>query len=242
MPQFEPRIMAGQHRIYVNSYDGLNWIVEPDTHDGYGPHHAEQEPIGNSVHDFILNQVREGQTFLDVGAHVGHYTLRAAKKGAKVVAAEANPATSSRLLENLIFNKLGEHVKLLAYALWDEPAMLHLAYGMEQATRSGGMRVLPYDTGVGIDVPAVTFDSLGFAVDVVKIDTEGADIRVLRGMHETIARCKPVIIVEDHSYLGYYRPEELLTAENEITGYRWKGIADYGVEGAALNYRIGMPA
>lgn len=244
MSQFEPRIMAGQHRLYVQSHDGFRWVVEPGTHDGFGPHHAEQEPFGNSVHDFIMKQIEPGMTFLDVGAHVGHYTIRAAHKGAKVVAVEANPMTSARLLENLVMNHLGGKVQLLAYALWDEPSVLHLAHGTSEEIRSGGMRVLPYDTGVGVTVPAVTFDSLGFTqVDVAKIDTEGADIRILRGMRETIARCHPVLIIEDHSYLGYYRPEEMMTALHEVPGYRWKGIADYGVEAndpGGLNYHIGM--
>jgi FkbM family methyltransferase len=238
-----------QHKVFVRSHDDLMWIMEPNTHDGFGPHHAEQEPVGNSVHDFIMDliQRRPEGVFLDIGAHVGHYTLRAARCAAHVYAVEANPATSARLLENLALNKF-TNVTLLAMAVWDAPGILHLAHGMSEEVRSGGMRVLEEDTGVGIQVPSVTVDSLALPrVDVVKIDTEGAEIAILTGMIATISRCRPVIVVENHAYLGYYQHDDLLAAEKEISRqvpYTWHDITEYGVESLAgdkgLNYRIGL--
>jgi FkbM family methyltransferase len=244
---FAPVILQGQHKLYVRSHDGLRWIIEPNTHDGFGPHHAEQEPFGNSVHDYIMGLIEPGSVFLDIGAHVGHYTLRAAKKGAKVLAVEANPATSARLLENIALNRL-KNVTLLAMAAWDHRTVVHLAHGASEEVRSGGMRVLEEDTGTGISVPALPLDCLLLGrIDVVKIDTEGADIHILRGLHDTIAMHKPVLVVENHSYLGYYQEEELHREElalTDLAGYRWHDIAEFGVQSLAgakgLNYRIGL--
>jgi FkbM family methyltransferase len=239
-----PRILSGQHKLFVRSADGLNWIVEPGAEDGYGPHHAEQEPAGNSVHDFIMGLMPRGGVFLDIGAHVGHYTLRAARVCEQVIAFEANPASSARLLENLALNSIG-NVVLMAMAAWDRTEVVHLAHGAEQRTRSGGMRVLPEDTGTGIRVPAIPVDHLTLSrnVGLIKIDTEGGDLRVLAGMRDTIRLSRPVIVVEDHSRFGYYTPGELREAEQAIGGYTWHDIAEYGVAagGAGLGYRIGRP-
>jgi FkbM family methyltransferase len=241
-----PVIMAGQHKLFIRSHDGLKWVVEPNTHDGFGPHHAEEEPYGNSVHDWIMSQIPRNGVFLDIGAHVGNYAMRAAKKARLVYAVEANPATSARLLENLALNKI-TNVILLAVAAWDSETILHLAHGASEEVRSGGMRVLPEDTGVGIRVPALPLDAFDLErIDVVKIDTEGADIAILRGLHDTIALYKPMLIIENHAYLGYYEHEDLHREERaltELAGYGWRDIKEHKVQSLAgdkgLNYRIG---
>jgi FkbM family methyltransferase len=245
-----PHVISGQHKLYARSHDGLKWIMEPGAQDGFGPHHSEQEPAGNSVHDYIMGSIPAGGTFLDIGAHVGHYTLRAALKCGWVWAVEANPETSARLKENLRLNGI-KNVTILAMAASDHRDIVHLASGIneeEDCVRSGGKRTL---TGLGtVMVPALPLDSLPFLprIDTVKIDTEGSDIAILRGMHETLARHRPKLIVEDHSYLGYYDQAELRREEEVLTdlaGYAWHDIAEFGVRaikdhGTGLNYRIGI--
>jgi hypothetical protein len=48
-------------------------------------------------------------------------------------------------------------------------------------------------------------------MDLVKLDVEGADLRALVGMRDTLARYRPVLFIEDHSIYGYYSEDELDT-------------------------------
>jgi FkbM family methyltransferase len=51
--------------------------------------------------------------------------------------------------------------------------------------------------GARVDADMVTLDSFGFAdVDLIKIDVEGTERQVLEGGAETLARCRPWVIVE----------------------------------------------
>ena len=236
-----PRVMSGRQQFFVKSGDGLMWMCDGNyAQDGYGPLH-EQEPAGHSIHDYIMGSLPEGGVFLDIGAHVGHYTLRAARKGSHVYAVEANPDTAGRLLANLELNKI-ENVTVWAVAAWDSWDVLSLA-PHDEAMRNGSQRV--HRGGGQVTVAGMPLDMLLAhvpRVDTVKMDVEGADIRVLKGMHHALCRLKPKLIIEDHSVLGYFDPDELRQAEEYLTmeaGYKWQGAAEAGVRGKFLNYRIG---
>ena len=93
--------------------------------------------------------------------------------------------------------------------------------------------------GIPLDYPLYDVPAL----DLVKIDTEGADLHVLTGMWEAIKRLRPKLLIEDHSIYGYYKPRELTRMEARISehaGYEWRSAQDEGVQGL-INYRIGTP-
>jgi FkbM family methyltransferase len=49
-----------------------------------------------------------------------------------------------------------------------------------------------------VEIQAVTIDSFGWDdVDAIKLDVEGHEFEALAGAHETIRRCKPVILIEE---------------------------------------------
>src|SRR5205823_185686 len=60
----------------------------------------------------------------------------------------------------------------------------------------------------------------GITPDLVKLDVEGADLRALRGMAGTLARCRPKLLIERHDIYGYYKLGEL-TGLLESLGYSW---------------------
>jgi hypothetical protein len=64
------------------------------------------------------------------------------------------------------------------------------------------------------------------SVDLVKVDTQGYDLRVLRGSAETLARCRPAVLVEAifaPLYRGQASFDELLGFLTEA-GYRLSGV------------------
>jgi len=141
----------------------------------------------------------KGEIFLDVGAHIGKYTLRAAKtvedKGL-VVAIEAHPLNYQTLKRNIELNK-ARNVIALNLVAWNEDCKLQFFFGS-----ASGQHSAKADSGCGsLEVEARALDhvleKLGVGlVNWVKIDVEGAEFEVLRGLEETITKYKPKMIVE----------------------------------------------
>ena len=194
--------------------DGYTWVQGGPGSDesiGYDPHEANLE----AVFRWLLG----GGVLVDVGAHVGHWTVRLAGQAAKVIAVEPDPATVGVLIENCILNGLG-NVTVVEAAAWDSDEMLRLEDPLGRE-RSGTNRTLPGDGGT---VRGRTLDDILAGEDeirLVKIDVEGADLHALRGLRETLARCQPAMIVERHDFLGYYQAGDLFSLLGEL-GYRWR--------------------
>jgi FkbM family methyltransferase len=139
---------------------------------------------------WLLENIRRGDTFIDVGAHAGYYTLIAARlvgdKG-RVYAFEPDP-TNCRLLEcNVALNGL-TNVMIEPKAVVDMtgPRKLYLS-----TTNSGDHRLCQTDdTREAVAVEAVALDDYfrdkDKRIDFVKIDTQGAEVLVLTGMRATL--------------------------------------------------------
>lgn len=169
----------------------------------------------------VLDRIPDGGVFLDVGAHVGHYALRAAAKASKVIAVEANPDTAARLEHNLGLNSIA-NVAVHNVAAWDERTRMNLL-SPHACARDGSTQVLAAGEGDEGFVDGLPLDDLLAAedrLDLVKLDVEGADLHALRGMAGTLARLRPVLFIEDHSIYGYYDRDELNRLLGEL-GYRW---------------------
>lgn len=230
--------------VIVN--DGLRWVVDSphshdETDDWLGPEH--EDTITGTVLGLIpawTGQYPEPRpVFLDVGAHVGHYTVRAAARGARVIAVEANPDTAGRLYTNVIINGLDDAVKIIPHAAWDQAEpMAYLGRDARRRNASGQARPA-VDDGTGAVLWSVVLDDmLGLEpVAMVKIDTEGAEMHVLRGLRATLRRCRPVLWIEDHAWLGLYTTAELYGLLAEL-GY---AIADGGTW-SGLQYWHCVPA
>jgi len=147
---------------------------------------------------FITEFLREGDTFVDVGANIGLYTLPAAAKKARVVAVEPSAKNRGRLEENLALNGLTS-VKIEACALGeiegemafcDDDALAHVEIA-----------------GDGPKVPVKRLDAIlpGGEIALLKVDVEGFELAVFRGAEIAMRAGRlPVILFEmNHSYERY---------------------------------------
>jgi FkbM family methyltransferase len=140
-----------------------------------------------------------GQTVLDIGAHIGKYTLqfsRAVGSTGRVISVEPHPENYAMLLENLRLND-ARNVRPVKCAVWNKPLYIGLFIG-----EGSGLHSLKVNHKHGtIQVQAKTVDDLLKELDVdwvdwMKIDVEGAEADVLEGANRTIAKCKPKIVLE----------------------------------------------
>lgn len=148
--------------------------------------------------------LKPGMTFVDVGAHVGFYTLLAARLvGAqgRVYAFEPNPGIFHMLTRNVEENGYQDIVRLIPKAVSNREGKARL---FVPEGESGEATLFPSSGGKGqdIEVESTTLDSF-FAqeawpnVDLIKVDVEGAEVEVLEGMRELARKSKGLkLIVE----------------------------------------------
>jgi FkbM family methyltransferase len=142
---------------------------------------------------------KKGMTFLDVGAHVGKYTLRAAVSvgnEGKVIAVEPDKDNFDVLVRNIALNGLSNCVPLNLAAYSSDGEVL-LFKGADSAVHS-----IKEDFGEGsYKVKARALDNVLEEIgvkrlDLVKIDVEGAELEVLEGMEKTLKKQNPTLIIE----------------------------------------------
>ncbi len=162
-------------------------------------------PWKTEPHNFkVLRDVlRRDSTFIDVGAHLGGYTLRAARicPDGIVVALEPDPAAYHSLVENVALNNF-RNVVTLPLAAFSESFRL-LEFNVYKVSSLSSLTDLNKDTYVRkINVLTITLDDLKRLldlkhVDLVKIDVEGAEAHVLRGAR-TLMREGTMFLIEAH--------------------------------------------
>ncbi len=144
------------------------------------------------LHHFISNT----GTFIDVGANVGNHAIFAAKflNFDRVVVFEPNPEVIDLLCLNLMLNHVTDIVDCskLGVGVSDEDAE---GLSMQRQKRVIAASKLLDEGG---DIKAFTGDSLlaDETPDLIKIDVEGMEMRVLKGLRETIAKHQPTILIE----------------------------------------------
>jgi FkbM family methyltransferase len=142
----------------------------------------------------IIRHGYQGGTFVDIGANVGNHTLYAALvlDAPRLVAFEPNPPAARVLRANVALNNLAERVSVRQVGLSSEPGWAEAIAATPD--NLGGTHL---ETGSGSLVLERGDDALaGETVGFIKIDTEGMEIDVLRGLAETLKRDRPALFVE----------------------------------------------
>lgn len=147
--------------------------------------------------------VAQGDWVLDIGANVGQYTARLSElvgPQGRVIAFEPVPLTFELLAANVA--ALGRHnVTLLNAAASDATATV----GMSVPSFDTGLqnfyeaRVTGDETGVRVITLAVDALQLPRRIGLAKIDVEGHELSVVKGMRHLLETDGPVLIVEGHS-------------------------------------------
>lgn len=176
---------------------------------------------------FLASVLKPGDTFLDIGAHIGYFSVLAASivgTEGEVIAFEPEPSNFRQLVEHVALNgftnvlplhlALGEveHVAALyvnadndgGHALWD--VRVHADCHKSRATpRVHPVYVARLDRVLG----ERRFRSL----KAIKIDVEGSEVLVLRGAANTLARHRVPFVVAEVNRQGL---EQMGTSEGDL--------------------------
>ena len=153
-----------------------------------------------------MNQaLKVGDRFVDIGANIGMITLHAAALVGDlghIDSFEPNPECCNRIKEFLELNNI-KHVKLHEVGLSDIPETLTLSV----KTGHSGMGTLTLPSGIEneaisktFEVPVCVGDNMlmqnSKPIKFVKIDVEGFELRVLKGLEKTLKTWNPMIVTE----------------------------------------------
>lgn len=172
------------------------WLPDADTH-FEGHLHAGPRIEGRATYQWrkieaALAQISSSRrsVALDIGAHVGFWSVFLAESFNQVRAFEPSHVAFHCLLRNI---EGIENIEPNCQAVSDKESVLALH---TVDANSGNTRISEHNHGNELCM-AVTIDSLGLtACDFIKIDVEGWESHVVVGGIETIRRFKPVIVVE----------------------------------------------
>lgn len=201
---------SGQGQI--EHRDGLSWWAPMD-YPGAWTAFLEHEP---HVKKFLTDRFKEGGVFVDVGANVGAYSLRAAASGMRVFAFEPNTMNVKILKRNVELNRLS--IELAECALGAENGVARLTPNgaVSRITENGEMEV-PIHTLDSYDLPAA---------DLMKVDVEGYELEVLKGARKTLERHHPAMMVEMHHWAGAEKEAALFETLSKL-GYRFEYLDRY---------------
>src|ERR1035437_4688058 len=130
--------------------------------------------------EYIETHLKEGQTFVDIGANVGYFSILASKLGAKVLAFEPSENNRNFLRLN-IENNIAFDIEVFSQALSNENGSAIL-----YTDTTPGQYSL-YGSGKGEAVEKVIYDSLDLPIaDFYKIDCEGGEKNALEGMQSVL--------------------------------------------------------
>jgi FkbM family methyltransferase len=152
--------------------------------------------------EWIRNEVLPGETFYDIGANIGVFTLLAAERTGgkgKVFAFEPHSATFMRLLDNIAMNNLQHIVVACNFALNDKDGFFPFNYSSSEAGTSDsqlssviGFSGVEYQPEISELKYAASLDRLISSGEFppphhIKIDVDGNELTILRGMGKLLA-------------------------------------------------------
>jgi FkbM family methyltransferase len=149
----------------------------------------------------------EQPMILDVGASTGGFCLLSKiNQDIRGIAFEPLPQVYEILVRNLVLNRLQDKMKALPIALSDYTGTAVLKYprsGRESHLACIG-NPLRFDEWFEIEVPVTTLDKVlseeGIRnIDLIKIDTEGCELFILKGAENLIKNYYPDLLVECYS-------------------------------------------
>lgn len=145
---------------------------------------------------FVLHALRSDDTFVDVGANVGSYTILAGSVvGAKGYSFEPVPKTFFRLTENIRINHIEDRVKAFNLGLAQQEGTLRFTSDLDTINHAISIKDVSSNS---IEVKVTTLDKeLSFVhPNLIKIDVEGYEKNVLDGAQITLgdSRLNSIII------------------------------------------------
>jgi FkbM family methyltransferase len=153
--------------------------------------------------EWLFSELKSTDVFYDIGANIGFFTLLAAEKCKAVVAFEPAADTFTLLKDNVTLNESLKNIQLINAAASDQEGTQDIYVLTNGKDAWNSMVVKPteeeayrVDRITTVNVDAMVGSGKIPAPHIVKIDVEGWEQHVLRGLEKTIAAHHPTMLIE----------------------------------------------
>lgn len=183
------------------------------------------------ISSFLQEELKPGQTFLDIGANLGYFSVLAGKlvgETGSVISFEPSPHNFHYLTRNTQDNQTPGILYNLG--VWNEPTTLLF----ESARWSLGSSRILFNgerssfADIETKIDCIPLDELNLPrFHLMKMDIEGAEPFALKGMEKTILKYKPTMIMEINRYcLRNYFNADAADIFNTLKkwGYTWNAV------------------
>ena len=155
------------------------------------------KPFEPLTHEFLVKNAKESDVFLDIGAHIGMYSIRLAQKVSKVIALEPEPKNYSFLYKNILVNNLSNKVIPLPIAVSDKDGYANLCIRISSgaSTLEDSLNCKRKTKIITLTVDTLLKILKIWKVDMIKIDVEGHEARVINGMRRLLSYNPPRVLV-----------------------------------------------
>jgi FkbM family methyltransferase len=171
----------------IHSEDGMMFIPEARVAKDYFNTGFYEK---NYVDWSCTNFVKPNKNVIDIGAHIGWYTVKLAENAKHVYSFECSPKSFNYLCANIALNNKDYNVTKYNCALSNKSGITKYFIRDPKDGGSNGISKFNYDdinNTPFIDVPVKTLDSFELTnVNFIKIDVEGHEQQVLEGSIKTI--------------------------------------------------------
>lgn len=149
--------------------------------------------------------IKHGDWVLDIGANVGHYSLRLSElvgKSGRVLVFEPVPSTVDLLASN-ISRSTYQNFSIFNVAVSNKTDLVGMVVPEDspESKNSNYYRAHISNNSNALNILSISIDSLNIShsIKLAKIDVEGHEIYVLKGMENLIKRDLPILLVEGDS-------------------------------------------
>jgi len=153
----------------------------------------------------VVEYLKPGMVFYDLGANIGLFSLLAARivgPSGNVFSFEPDFETARRLRRNVERNKFS-NITVVEAGAWSSTGRANfVAVASSSPDRDLGRFTLDAEFAAGTSLACYALDDFvrtASPPDAIRCDVEGAELEVFRGAERTIAVCRPWIMCEIHS-------------------------------------------
>lgn len=180
---------------------GARFVVDRD--DVRQPQPEELYFGGFEAHEWeaVCGLIRPGMTVFDIGANIGWYTVRLARRFPDVAVHSFEPVPHTfRVLERNVGLNPGGNVTLHHHGLSDRAGEASFHFSPALTGAGSAVNILGLPDAARVTVKLDTLDGFcqrtGLTPDFVKCDVEGGELLVVKGGRETLRTARPIVFLE----------------------------------------------